>query len=179
VTPDRLAAFKASADKRLHKPVELLAGIAGGDRPRLDFNDVKRRFEAGLERLGIKLRSTELKNLFAAFTAKDPSAEPIIKKKTKRRVEYEPDPDLRDTEQAPLLEPGGIEAFFHREVLPHVPDAWIDHSKTLVGYEISFTRHFYKPRPLRTLEEIRADLESLQAEAEGLLDQIVATGTPT
>lgn len=74
----------------------------------------------------------------------------------------------------PLLEEGGIEAFFEREVLPHVPDAWIEHSKTQIGYEISFTRHFYKPTPLRTLEEIRADLEALQAEAEGLLDQIVA-----
>jgi hypothetical protein len=91
-------------------------------------------------------------------------------------VEYEPDPDLRDTEQVPLLEPGGIEAFFQREVLPHVPDAWIDHDKTEIGYEISFTRHFYKPTPLRLLEEIKADLEALQAEAEGLLDEIVSPG---
>jgi len=92
-------------------------------------------------------------------------------------VEYEPDADLRDTEQVPLLEEGGVEAFFRREVLPHVPDAWIDHAKTQVGYEIPFTRHFYKPTPLRSLEEIRADLESLQTEAEGLLDEIVAGAT--
>jgi len=71
---------------------------------------------------------------------------------------------------------GGIGTFFQREVLPHVPDAWIDHSKTLIGYEISFTRHFYKPQPLRSLAEIRSDLTALQAEAEGLLDQIIATG---
>lgn len=58
-------------------------------------------------------------------------------------------------------------------MLPHVPDAWIDHAKTQIGYEISFTRHFYKPTPLRSLEEIKADLEALQAEAEGLLDEIV------
>ena len=55
-----------------------------------------------------------------------------------------------------------------------MPDAWIDHDKTQIGYEISFTRHFYKPTPLRTLDEIKADLAALQEEAEGLLDQIVA-----
>ena len=88
-------------------------------------------------------------------------------------VEYEPDPDLRDTEQVPLLEDGGIDAFFSREVLPHVPDAWIDGSATKIGYEISFTRYFYKPQPLRTLEEIRADIEALEKETEGLLGQIL------
>lgn len=90
-----------------------------------------------------------------------------------RVVEYEPDTDMRDTEQVPLLEEGGIEAFVGREVLPHVPDAWVDESKTRIGYEISFTRHFYKPQPLRTLDEIRTNLEALEAEAEGLLDEIV------
>lgn len=89
-------------------------------------------------------------------------------------VEYAPDSDLRDTEQIPLLEEGGIEAFIRREVLPYAPDAWIDESATKVGYEVSFTRYFYKPAPLRTLEEIKADLEALHDEAEGLLDQIVA-----
>ena len=66
-----------------------------------------------------------------------------------------------------------IEAFFQREVLPHVPDAWIDASATRIGYEISFTRYFYKPQPLRTLEEIRADIEALEQETEGLLGQIL------
>ena len=94
-------------------------------------------------------------------------------------AEYEPDSSLRDTEQVPLPEAGGIEAFFGREVLPHVPDAWIDPGKIQIGYEISFTRHFYKPQPLRSLAEIKGDLEALQAEAEGLIDQIVATGGTT
>jgi type I restriction enzyme M protein len=82
-------------------------------------------------------------------------------------VEYEPDPELRDTEQIPLLEDGGIDAFIRREVLPYAPDAWIDESKTEVGYEISFTRHFYRPQPLRSLEEIRADILALEKETEG------------
>ncbi len=88
-------------------------------------------------------------------------------------VEYEPDSDLRDTENIPLLEEGGIEAFIKREVLPHVPDAWILSDKTQVGYEISFTRYFYKPKPMRTLEEIKADILALQKETEGLLDEIL------
>jgi type I restriction enzyme M protein len=88
-------------------------------------------------------------------------------------VEYEPDTDLRDTEQVPLLEEGGIEAFIRREVLPYTPDAWLDETKTKIGYEISFTRHFYKPQPLRTLEEIRADIKAAELEAEGLLDDLL------
>ena len=88
-------------------------------------------------------------------------------------VEYEPDPELRDTEQVPLLEDGGIEAFIRREVLPHAPDAWYVPDSVKTGYEISFTRYFYKPQPLRTLEEIRADILALEKETEGLLGEII------
>jgi type I restriction enzyme M protein len=90
-------------------------------------------------------------------------------------VQYEPDSDLRDTEQVPLLEPGGIEAFIRREVLPHVPDAWYDPESVRTGYEVSFTRYFYKPQPLRTLEEIRTDILALEQETEGLLGEIIGT----
>jgi type I restriction enzyme M protein len=83
---------------------------------------------------------------------------------------------LRDTEQVPLLETGGIEAFIRREVLPYATDAWIDESKTQVGYEISFTRHFYKPQAIRTLDEIRADILALENQTEGLLSGIVTGG---
>jgi len=88
-------------------------------------------------------------------------------------VEYEPDSELRDTEQVPLLEEGGVEAFFRREVLPHVPDAWVDATSERIGYEISFTRYFHKPEPLRTLQEIRADIEALERETDGLLAKIL------
>ena len=108
-----------------------------------------------------------LRGLFAATLGGKP-----------RVVEYEPDSDRRDTEQIPLLEPGGdagdgVQAFIRREVLPYAPDAWIDESKTKIGYEISFTRHFYKPPQLRTLAEIRADIEALERETDGLLDEII------
>ncbi len=86
-------------------------------------------------------------------------------------VEYEPDSDLRDTEQVPLLEEGGIEAFLRREVLPYASDAWYAPDSVKTGYEISFTRYFYKPQPLRALEEIRADILALEKETEGLLER--------
>ena len=88
-------------------------------------------------------------------------------------VEYEPDTDLRDTEQIPLLHEGGIDAFLEKEVLPYAPDAWYIPGQVKIGYEISFTRHFYKPKPMRTLEEIRADILALERESEGLLEGIL------
>jgi type I restriction enzyme M protein len=94
-----------------------------------------------------------------------------------RVVEYEPDPDLRDTEQVPLLEDGGVESFLEREVLPHAPAAWYVLDSIKMGYEISFTRHFYKPQTLRTLEEISADILALETETEGLLGEIIRMST--
>jgi len=91
-------------------------------------------------------------------------------------VEYEPDSDLRDTEQVPLLEEGGIDAFIRREVLPHAPDAWVAEAATKIGYEISFNRYFYKSPPLRTLEEIQTDILAVERETEGLLAEIIGGG---
>ena len=88
-------------------------------------------------------------------------------------VEYEPDTDLRDTEQIPLQGEGGIEAFLRREVLPYAADAWYRPDNMKTGYEISFTRYFYKPQPMRTLGKIRADIVALENETEGLLDEIL------
>ena len=92
-------------------------------------------------------------------------------------VEYEPDTNLRDTEQIPLQEDGGIEAFLQREVLPYAADAWYQPDNVKIGYEISFTRYFYKPTPMRTLEEVRADILAVEKETEGLLDHILRGGT--
>ena len=90
-------------------------------------------------------------------------------------VEYEPDTDLRDTEQIPLKEEGGIKAFLRREVLPYAADAWYQPDSVKVGYEISFTRYFYRPKPMRTLAEIQADILALEKETEGLLAEILGT----
>ena len=88
-------------------------------------------------------------------------------------VEYEPDTDLRNTEQIALREEGGIEAFLRREVLPYAEDAWYRPNRVKIGYEISFNRYFYKAEPMRTLAEIRADILALEEETEGLLGEIV------
>ena len=90
-----------------------------------------------------------------------------------RVVEYEPETELRDTEQVPLQEEGGIEAFLRREVLPYAADAWYDPDSVRIGYEVSFTRYFFKPKPLRTLEEIRADILAVEKETEGLIQSIL------
>ena len=115
----------------------------------------------------IHKRGTEadpLRGLFAANVNGRPAV-----------VEYEPDTDLRDTEQIPLQEDGGIEAFLQREVLPYAADAWYQADSVKVGYEISFTRYFYTPKPMRTLAEIRADILALEKETEGLLGDILNT----
>jgi type I restriction enzyme M protein len=107
-----------------------------------------------------------LKNkLRALITVKDENAVPVF---------GEADRDLTDTEQVPLLYEGGIEAFMQNEVLPYVPDAYIDHSKTKIGYELSFTKYFYKPSELRPHDEIKADLTQIQNEAEQLRKLIMA-----
>ena len=159
-----------------------------------DHNIFRERVEAALEEASRKVGSADLKLIYKTVSWRDETAPPVIAKTHKPGklkadplhglyettlqgkkvlVVYEPDTDLRDTEQVPLLEQGGIEAFIRREVLPYTADAWVDESKTKIGYEISFTRHFYKPQPLRTLEEIRADILAVEKEAEGLLDELL------
>lgn len=83
-----------------------------------------------------KLKAAALKKIRPFITEKDPAAQPI---------EGEPDVDLRDTENIPFTYAGGIDAFMKNEVLTYAPDAWVDEKKTQVGYEISFTKYFYKP----------------------------------
>ncbi len=78
---------------------------------------------------------------------------------------------MRDYENIPLKE--DVEKYFKKEVLPHVPDAWIDHNKTKVGYEINFTKYFYQYKPLRSLEEIRKDILTLEEETKGMIKEII------
>lgn len=163
-----------------------------------DHNIFRDRVDAALKDAGSKIPAAELKLIVKAVSWRVESAPPVIAKVHKPGkltadtmlglydaviagkacvVEYEPDADLRDTEQVPLLEEGGIEPFIRREVLPYTSDAWINNDATKIGYEISFTRHFYKPQPLRTLAEISADILAIEKEAEGLLDGLLTTGS--
>jgi len=186
---------KDADEEPLANLVDRLAGTLGPG-PHMNFTALLPAVMADADRHNVKLTAKRLKLLQATLAVKDESADPVIRKVHKAGkaeadplrgryavttggksvvVEYEPDSDLRDTEQVPLLEDGGIDAFVKREVLPYVPDAWVDADATKIGYEISFTRYFYKPAPLRTLQEIRADIEALEAETDGLLGDIIGT----
>ncbi|MGN8712623.1 type I restriction-modification system subunit M [Hornefia butyriciproducens] len=110
------------------------------------------------------LKATLLKKVRPYITEKDPLAFP---------VEGEADPDLRDTEIIPFTFDGGIERFFETEVIPFAPDAWIDEKSTKVGYELSFTKHFYKPMVFRSVQEIVDDLQALERETDGMLAEIL------
>ena len=117
---------------------------------------------------GVKLAAPELKAVLAALGERDETAE-ICRD---RKGEPEPDSDLRDTESVPLKE--SIEEYFEREVLPHVPDAWIDYSKTKVGYEIPLNRHFYRYEPPRELDVIEDEIKGLEGEILELLKEVTA-----
>lgn len=173
VTPERIEQFKDAEQPKLYPVLGILKDLFGSE-PHKDFNQVKQEFEKALKAEEIKLTKADFKLIYEIFTEKDETAEPVINKKTKEGVMYEPDSEFRDTENVPLKE--SIEEYFEREVLPHVPDAWIDHEKTVRGYEISFSKYFYKFKPLRSLEEIAADILALEAETEGVLRQIVDDG---
>ncbi|HLO84184.1 MAG TPA: class I SAM-dependent DNA methyltransferase [Nostocaceae cyanobacterium] len=170
VTPERVARFEATANGKLKPVLGILTDLFGNE-PHKDFNRVKLDFEKAVKGEGIKLAAKDLKLIYDTFTEKDETAEAVIKKKTKEGIIYEADAELRDTENVPLKE--DIQEYFRREVLPHVPDAWIDEEKTVRGYEISFTKYFYQFKPLRSLEKIAADILALEAETEGVLRQIV------
>ena len=110
-----------------------------------------------------KLKAAQLKKIRPYITEKDPTAQPID----------EPDVDLRDTENIPFTYAGGIDSFIEKEVHPYAPDAYVDEKKTQIGYEISFTKYFYKPVELRDMSEILADLAALDKEADGVLTGIM------
>ena len=118
----------------------------------------------------VRLSAPELQAVLAALGERDDTAE--ICRDPARRDQPEPDADLRDTETVPLKE--SIEAYFKREVLPHVPDAWIDHSKTKVGYEIPLNRHFYRYEPPRPLEVIETDIKRLEDDIMKMLKEVTA-----
>ena len=197
LSPEQRLRFRAACREAQEEPIANVVdrvAEALGAGPHLDFDRFTAAVETDISEHGVKLTAKRSKLLQTSLATRAEAAEPVIKKIHKpgrmepdpirglvestvkgkcRVVEYEPDSELRDTEQVSLLEEGGIEAFLRREVLPYAEDAWYDPASVKTGYEISFTRYFYKPQPLRTLEEIRADILALEKETEGLLAAIV------
>ena len=172
-----------------------------GDRlgagPHRNFNRFLEEMKAELPRHGVKMIAKRQKLLQTVLAERDETADRVVKKVHRRGavaspiqglfevgegapgrvVEYEPDTELRDTEQIPLQQECGIEGFLRREVLPYAPDAWYAPQSVKIGYEISFNRYFYKPEPMRTLEDIRAEILAVERETEGLLAEILGGGS--
>lgn len=111
-----------------------------------------------------KLKKTQLKKIRPFITEADPHA---------KEVEGESNPNLRDSENIPFNYDGGIDAFIEKEVKPYAPDAYVDENKTKIGYEISFTKYFYKPVELRDMKDILASLKELERESDGVMDEIM------
>ena len=194
--------FRIACEEAKEEPLaDVIERVAKklGVGPHQNFNIFMDAIEADAKKHSVKLTTKRKKLLQTALAQRDENADPVVKKVHKAGkadvepirglyanpvgdkklvIEYEPDSELRDTEQIPLLEDGGIEAFIRREVLPHATDAWFEEDSVKVGYEISFNRYFYKPQPLRSLKEIRKDILGLEKETEGLLAEIVGGGQP-
>ena len=164
-----------------------------GPGPHFDFTGFLDAAEAAMRVRGIKMTAKRKRLLQSRLGETDEIADPVVDKvhrtgtladpirgwyevgkgRTRRVVEYVADTALRDVELIPLREEGGIVGFLKREVLPYAPDAWYAPQSVKIGYEISFNRYFYKPEPMRTLEEIRAEITAVEREAEGLLGELL------
>ncbi|MBV6627301.1 MAG: SAM-dependent DNA methyltransferase [Rivularia sp. (in: Bacteria)] len=177
-----------------------------GEELWMDFNQFSTALDTTLKKLKIKLSASEKKQICNAVSWRDENAAKVVKKVHKFKenqlsdlltklgtteknladygywvgkkqgewLEYEPDSELRDTENVQLKEQ--IHDYFVREVRPHVEDAWIAVDKTQIGYEISFNKYFYQHKPLRSLEEVTAEILQLEQETEGLLKKLVSFG---
>ena len=191
-TPERLVrledetAFKNLATSSKKDETARLADIAAGEQRQHQIRDLLAEFakchseqindrKVFLDRLkpvdrelNVRLSAPELKAVVSALSERDETAE-ICRN---RDGEAEPDAELRDTENVPLKE--SIQAYFEREVLPHVPDAWIDHSKTKIGYEIPLNRHFYRYEPPRELAVIESEIKALEVDIVRLLGEVTA-----
>ena len=156
VTVDRPLRIQGIDPERVYKAAEIREMKANGTRSEIAQPVLKRihRRAAGPD---------PLRGLFAATIG----GRDVV-------VEYEPDNELRDTEQIPLMEESGIEGFLGRGVLPYASDAWFVPGSVKIGYEISFNRYFYKPTPMRPLEDIRDEILVLENDTEKLLNEVVA-----
>jgi type I restriction enzyme M protein len=187
VTPDHIDAFKLDAafqklatskkkGKQGQQEIEegqkiqteilkMLVGMAG---PEVDLNrpDFEKRLEKAAGKADVRLSAPLKKAILKTMSERDGAAEICLD----AEGNPEPDTELRDYENVPLKE--DIHAYFEREVKPHVSDAWIDESKTKVGYEIPFNRHFYKYTPPRPLEEIQAEIKTIEQDILRLLAEV-------
>jgi type I restriction enzyme M protein len=195
MTPRRISQFQVVCKAEKETPLANLVEVVAekhGEGPHSDFNEFMEAVESAAEERGIKITAKRQRLIQSSLATRDENAAPVIRRvhkqgeadklhgfyqatvgKKRSVVQFEPDTGLRDTEQVPLQERGGIAAFIEREVWPHAADAWVDKDKTEIGCEVSFNRYFYSPQSLRSLDEIKRDILALENETGGLLKEIV------
>ena len=191
--------------RELFETAEILMRAVGQDLF-MDFNEFVRRVDEAAKELKIKLSASEKNKILSSVSWREDKAEKVIKKnhrltdkklnallnelgcslkelpdygywpteKPGTYLEYESDSEIRDTENIPLKE--NIHDYFIREVRPYVAEAWMDISKTKIGYEISFNKYFYQHKPLRSLEEVTQEIIELEKETDGLLATLLGKG---
>lgn len=157
-----------AAGREMQEQVKQVLDRLDPERLYLNREEFLADLKAATKAQGVKLTATVRKAVLSALSERNEEAEVCQDKKGNP----EPDTDLRDYENVPLTE--AIHEYMVREVLPHLPDAWVDESKTRIGYEIPFTRHFYEYTPPRPLEEIEAEIRGLEDEIRGMLGQVFA-----
>ena len=157
------AKAEIAAGKQQQENIRTVLKTLDSERLYLDREIFTADLTATFKTSEVSLTAPLKKAILNALSERDENAEIC----TNRNGDPEPDTQLRDYENVPLKE--DIQTYFEREVLPHVPDAWIDESRTVKGYEISFTRYFYEYKPLRPLDEIRAEILALEDELDGML----------
>lgn len=169
LTEEKLSAME---DTDYYLPVLKALQKQFGTAVQNDFNQLLTALDTHLKKLSLKWKPKEKKTFLDALSWRDEEAKPVIKKQEKDEVIYEADPELRDYESVPVKQ--NVQEYFEKEVWPFVPDAWIDHSKTVKGYEVSFTKIFYRYQPLRSVATITEEIVQLERETEGLLNDIIA-----
>ena len=169
VTNDRIAT--CIQDKKFKDFQDWLSRLLEetGGKEYTNFNLFIEDAKAASKKHGYKWKKVNYDALMKYFTEVCPEADIVLDDKGNQI----PDKALSDTEQVPLLSEGGVDAFMQNEVLPYTPDAFINEDKTVIGYELSFTKYFYKPIQLRSLETIAADIRSIEENTDGMLNKIL------
>lgn len=168
ISNENLELLKAEKDDEIYefmcKAQEQL-----GNRLIMDYGVFIEQLSSLATKENVRLTAKRLKAIRLCFTSINENAEPVLDKNGNPEI----DKNLSDTEQVPLTYEGGIEAFLENEIHPYVSDAWIDEKSVILGYELSFTKYFYKPIELRPADEIIADIQSIETSTDGLLASII------
>ncbi len=168
ITDERISNLEIADE---YKPIVKALQTSIGIAVQKDFNKLTKELDKILKSESFKLKPKDRKSFLEAISWKDETAEKVIKSKSKEGVTYEADAELREYENVPLKK--SIQEYFEVEVLPFVPDAWIDETKTVKGYEITFAKIFYRYVPLRNLEVITEEILQLEQETELIIKEIV------